>query len=182
MQTQVIPQYVNPPKQAGGKYGNIKLQDGTVFFVPANQLGNFAPNMPANIEYQGQTWGWGTNSKQVYVVTAINGMNITGQQGSVRGGDRPAAAPQNVPQTDKEEGMFIMGVVGRAMGSGQFGMDDILGLTQRASLAWKKRHESQGVPDSSYRLDPPPGDPTAGPDHALDQAQQGIHPDDEIPF
>ena len=173
MQVQVTPQYVNPPKRQGGKYGNIKLQDGTLYMVPAHALANFQPGMVANIDFSVQNWGQPGQQQPFNVVTAINGVPVTGQAGPVQGGDRPAPTPQNVPQSDKEEGMFIMGVVGRAMGSGQFGMDDILGLTQRAALAWKKRHESAGVPDSTYGLEPPPGDPNAPPDH---------DPRDEIPF
>lgn len=139
MQVQVTPQYVNQPKQPGGKYGNIKLQDGTIYMIPTHALANFAPGMVANIDFNQQNWG--QPPRPFNVVTAVNGVPITGQAGPVQGGDRPAPTPQNVPQSDKEEGMFIMGVVGRAMGSGQFDMDQILGLTQRAALAWKKRHE-----------------------------------------
>lgn len=161
MQTQVVPQYVNQPKRQGGKFGNIKLQDGTLYMVPVNMLGSFAPGVAANIDYQNQTWGQGQDAKQVSVVTAINGQNITGQAGPVRGGDRPAPTPPNVPQSDKEEGMFIMGVVGRAMGSGQFSTGDIAMLTKCAAQAWRDRHTPypEAPPDDSYGLTPPPGNP-----------------------
>ena len=169
MQVQIIPKFVNPPK-AGGKMGSIKDQQDGFYLVPPAYLSSFQIGQPVNIEY---TEKIGQQGSPIRFINSINGLRCTGQQGPVQGGDRPAPAPQNVPQSDKEEGMFIMGVVGRAMGSGQFGMDDILGLTQRAALAWKKRHESAGAPESTYGLTPPPGDPNAPPDH---------DPRDEIPF
>lgn len=158
MQTQVVPQYVNQPKRQGGKYGNIKLQDGTLYMVPVNMLGSFAPNTAANIDFEVQNWG--QPPSPFNVVTAINGQGITGQAGPVKGGDRPATAPQNVPQSDKEEGMFIMGVVGRAMGSGQFAVGDIYSLTKAAAAAWKDRHTP--YPDDDYGLTPPSGNPLDG--------------------
>ena len=165
MQIQITPQYVNPPKNPQGKWGNVKDAQGNVFWVPVSYLPNFQIGQPVNISHQMSPRPWG-NLGHVQQITHINGLAVTGQQGPVQGGDRPAATPQNVPQSDKEEGMFIMGVVGRAMGSGQFGMDDILHLTQRTALAWRKRHEqSAGVSDGSYGLEPPQGDPNAPPDH-----------------
>lgn len=158
MQVQVIPQYVNLPKQAGGKYGNIKLQDGTLFFVPVNMLGSFAANIPANINYEGQTWGKPPDAKQVYVVTAINGQGITGQAGPVQGGDRPAPTPQNVPRTDESENIFVTGIVGRAMGSGNFTAEDIGPLTKAATQAWTDR-KTPYPPDDDYGLTPPLGNP-----------------------
>ena len=174
MQIQITPQYVNPPKNPQGKWGNVKDSQGNVYWVPVSYLQSFQIGQPVNITHQMSPRPWG-NLGHVQQITHINGLAVTGQQGPVQGGDRPAVSPQGVPQSDKEEGMFIMGVVGRAMGSGQFGMDDILGLTQRAALAWKKRHVmDQPVPDSSYGLDAPPGDPGAGPDDVL--------PGDSVPF
>lgn len=53
------------------------------------------------------------------------------------------AAPQPTPQgaatpvnTDKERDMFITGVVGRAMSSGQFSTNDVTILTLAADEAW----------------------------------------------
>lgn len=45
-------------------------------------------------------------------------------------------APAPRPNGDKERGMFIMGVVGRAMGSGQFSVNDVKLLTLAARDAW----------------------------------------------
>jgi len=52
----------------------------------------------------------------------------------------PAAIPTAAAPHDKEEGMFIMSCVGRAMGSGSFTAMDISVLTKAAVAAWKDRH------------------------------------------
>jgi hypothetical protein len=52
--------------------------------------------------------------------------------------------------------MFIMGVVGRAMGSGQFSANDIILLTREAAAAWKGRHSAApGAPQSLQQLETP---------------------------
>jgi len=53
---------------------------------------------------------------------------------------QPATPPPMPSVADKEEGMFIMSCVGRAMGSGSFTAMDISVLTKAAVAAWKDRH------------------------------------------
>lgn len=136
-QVQVIPKYVNPAK-AGKKFGTIVDQFDNRYPVSTPHVGAFQVGVAADIIFEEQRWG----QNMVKVVTYINGQDITGQAGPVHGGDRPAATPENVPQSDKEEGMFIMGVVGRAMGSGQFSVGDVDLLTKAAADAWKHRHDA----------------------------------------
>ena len=62
-----------------------------------------------------------------------------------------------------------MGVVGRAMGSGAFKIEQVLELTQVAAYAWRHRHESsifeqQSSPAHSARSD-------------IDSQYGGDHPD-----
>lgn len=63
---------------------------------------------------------------------------------------------------DTAEEIFVTGVVGRAMGSGKFGVEDIEGLTKAAMNAWRERHrtyfERQESDDG-----PPPYDPEDDP-------------------
>ena len=184
MQVQVTPQYVNPPKRQGGKYGNIKLQDGTLYMVPAHALANFQPGMVANIDFSVQNWGQPGQQQPFNVVTAINGVPVTGQAGAVRGGDQPAPVPQNVPakpqdrgtewapHPQKSEDIFVCGVVNSLLASGTVGVDRLHDITKAAVAAWRDRHTNYPA-DSTYGLEPPPGDPNAPPDH---------DPRDEIPF
>lgn len=144
MQIQVVPEKVYP--NPGKKYA-VAQQGHNRFLVPQSYSGMLQPGQPINVTYNVQDWArQGEPANPVNVVTHINGQDITGQQGSVRGGDRPAASPQNVPQSDKEEGMFIMGVVGRAMSSGKFGVSDIESLTRMAAKAWRDRHVAPTPP------------------------------------
>lgn len=170
MQVQIIPKYVNPPKP-GGKMGSIKDQEGGFYLVSPAYLSNFQIGQPVNIEY-GEKMG---QQGPIRFINSINGLRITGQQGPVQAGDRPAPTPQNVPQSDKEEGMFIMGVVGRAMGSGKFEAHEVPVLTKWAAEAWKHRH-------TPFRMEQ---------NHGLDNnpitGEQAMHggpdpDDDEIPF
>lgn len=160
MQIQVVPKYVNPPKKPGGKYGNIKTADNALHWVPVNHLGVFMVGQAANISTEYQQWG----DMQASVVTNVNGVDITGQapnpQGQVPRGDRPSPLPQNVPASDTDESIFVTGIVGRAMGSGQFGVTDIDILAKAAVAAWKNRHGSPqtfGATDPQASLGPPSG-------------------------
>lgn len=168
MQVQIIPKWINPPKKPGGKWGNVKDASGNVLWVPVPYLNHFQEGQPINVVTKTSDRPWGTLGHVEQIVN-INGQDVTGQQGPVQAGDRPAPIPQNVPKDDKEEGMFIMGVVGRAMGSGQFGVTDILDLTQAAALAWRERH-----------IKPEPQQTAQPPANVADEL--GFDPDDSIPF
>ena len=81
-----------------------------------------------------------------------------------------APAPQPMPQgaatpvnPDKERDMFVTGVVGRAMGSGQFPATEIKILLLAADEAWlelqAKRSGKGPVPQAPSHDGPPAGDP-----------------------
>lgn len=44
---------------------------------------------------------------------------------------------------DKDENMFVMGVCGRAMGSGNFSIEDIPALAKWAVIGWRGRFDNQ---------------------------------------
>lgn len=72
-----------------------------------------------------------------------------------------AAPPAAVSEEQRQENMFVMGVVGRAMGSGSFSSNDVLLLTHAAVQAWESRHarpqpNAEG-PFSEANPPPPPG-------------------------
>lgn len=149
-------QYVNQPKKVGGKYGNIKDGQGRVFWVPAQHLGAFAPGATMDIGYDMQTWG----QNNVAVVSQANGMPLghSPQAGQAAQAIVQRVTPQmpdgqRLGQHDdsKEEGMFVMGVVGRAMGSGQFAVTDIELLTKAAVQAWRSRNQYTQAVDDEYR-------------------------------
>lgn len=163
-QTQIIPDKVYP--NPGKKYAVIE-QGGVRYRALGAYANYFQLGQAVNIAFEVQNWAKaGEPPSNQNIITSINGLAVTGQQGPVRGGDQPAPTPPSAPaipqgRTDESESIFITGIVGRAMGSGKFGMDDILGLTQRARVAWQNRHTKypEGPADDSYGMDPPPGDP-----------------------
>lgn len=156
MQIQAVPKYVNPPKKQGGKYGSIKTTDNALHWVPVNHLGMFMVGQAANISTTLQQWG----DMQASVITHVNGVDITGQapsqSGQVPHADRPSPNPSNVPQDDTAESIFVTGIVGRAMGSGAFGVDAIDLLTKTAAKAWKERHSAPQT-FGTEPLSPPSG-------------------------
>ena len=137
-------QYVNDPKNPAGKYGNVKLSDGTFIFVPVNMMSLFrgTEGKFAEIPTKSQTWGQGDEAKPVMIATAgpkpaANGGAAAGWTGAQR--SQPAAqagytsyTPKTAaPKDDKEaRQIFVTGVVGRAMGSGKFVPSEIPVLAQ----------------------------------------------------
>lgn len=172
-QAQVTPQYVNPAKP-GKKFGNIKEASGVKWIIPAGWEGMFAPNVPAHIDYEPQTWG----SEAVNIVRGVNGNMQPAAPAMPAGpGWAPppsAAPPQGVtqplpnimpPNADRPNGdhvaeeIFVTGIVGRSMGSGQFSVHDIALLAKAATQAWRERN-MQAPPASGYNeRNPPPADP-----------------------
>lgn len=131
--------YVNQPKKVDGKYGNIKSDDGSTYFIPVSALGKYragmefmAPVAPAK---------WGQDVVQIIPAHFDPGGSPAAPQTAA-----PAAPQQSAPPTGhnsarmsdpKDMLIFVTGIVGRAMGSGQFGVTDISLLTQAALAAYK---------------------------------------------
>lgn len=146
IQAQVVPQYVNQPRQPQHRNGSIKDQAGQYYSVDKNSLHLFQQGQPANITYEQKQGQRGPYN----VVTAVNGQPIGG--GMTQAGQAAPPVQRQTPVGDtKAEEMFVMGVVGRAMGSGQFAVTDIGLLAKAATQAWRERERD--------RSEQPAGDP-----------------------
>lgn len=109
-------QYVNQPKE-GKSWGSIKTVDGKYYGVKQAMLSQFAKGQSYDIEYSSKTTEDGRELRSVdkVLATAASG------GGSVGANDRA---------------IFITGVVGRAMGSGQYPISELSMLTLAAADAW----------------------------------------------
>jgi len=159
----ITAQYVNPPKD-GKPNGSIKDTNGRYWSAKPEYLSQVQPGMTFGVEYRTSEF----NGKTYYFIEGLlfNGqtpaqtMQQPAQQAYVP--PQTTVAPQPtpklavIPPSDKEEGMFIMGVVGRAMGSGKYETKDIPALTQAAVLAWRTRHATP-VQVGSYADPQDPG-------------------------
>lgn len=134
----IKPKYVNPPKKANGKYGNVKTAEGKTYFVLTEALGQFLPGASYDVTIEPQTWG----SDGVEVITKINGAggnanaNIADKNPTAQQGADTARAYSPAPSKDGLS-IFVTGVVGRAMGSGNFKADEIRELTASARGAFE---------------------------------------------
>lgn len=152
MQTTITPAYVNQPKP-GNRSGSIKDQTGQYWGCPPDLLGLFQKGVPVTIEYS-------TNAKNGNVYYNIE--SVPGQMPQHRppAAQAPAAPPPVAPQThpgvveaarkngDDNRTKFVSNVVGQAMGSGQFGITDIKGLTFAAAEAFDElgRRDTASAP------------------------------------
>jgi hypothetical protein len=149
-QLQVEVQYVNPRKDR--RPPSIKTSDGNYFNIPDAALGVFAQGMSGVI-------GFDINAKGYKQATHWNGQPLPQgftPQPVMQPAQNFQQAGANVYQQDtnrpsqadnkadtKSEDMFVMGVVGRAMGSGQFIVNDVELLTKAAVRAWQNRHKME---------------------------------------
>ncbi len=160
-QAQVTPQYVNPAKP-GKQYGNIKEASGAKWIIPAGWDRMFVPNVTAHVDYETKTWGAET-------VNIVRGVDGSLQPAPPQPGPpSPPPATQPLPSTPPQPGVsrddkvaeeiFVTGIVGRAMGSGQFSVTDIAVLAKAATQAWHERG-MQAPPAGGYTetAPPPPG-------------------------
>lgn len=131
--------YVNQPRKEGGKFGNIKMESGETFFVNVGQLNKYRVGMEIDPTGHFSNEKWGDNVVQV--------LRATFDPANANAAPAPAAAPSpshnNPPATyssngTKDAAMFVMGVVGRAMGSGNFGATDVKALALAAVEAWNE--------------------------------------------
>ena len=153
-------EYVNQPKKPGGKYGNLNIgKDRDLIFVPVGELGWYQPG-PMSVEVEHQTWG----DKNVQV--AVRPANGPAQQPP---GDWQRPQPQMPPApqghngapNDKDKMIFVTGIVGRAMGSGQFSAADISVLVEHALEGWaayqRGRPQQLRQPAPAHAPPPPQG-------------------------
>lgn len=132
--------YVNQPKKPDGKFGNIKMETGETFFVNVGRLNLYRAGM--EIEPPSKSEKWGDNVVQVipanYDPTGGSAPNAPPPLNpSYNQQPAPTLPPRTNGSLSKEGEMFVMGVVGRAMGSGKFDITDIDLLTKAAIQAWR---------------------------------------------
>lgn len=174
--------YVNSPKKEGGKFGNIKDESGDLVWVPVDQLRLFNAGQEYEIETKRQKWG----QDWVEILDKV----IYGS-----GGGRQQSAPQTqsrpAPQTgghrpggiDQSLHIFVTGIVGRAMGSGKFGPDDVIPWTKAAIDAFFRgqvyiaKLQEDLANDGAPEPEPEPQQRSRGP-----QQDFSRDPNDEIPF
>ncbi len=146
----VTPKYVNAAN-AGKKYGSIKDEQDNKYVVPANMVNQFQVGVPVDIQFENQTWG----GEPVSVIISV-GAQTSQQSAQVTLPPQIQPVPHNppaqqVPHTPTQqsaptledptsENIFVTGIVGRAMGSGQFGSTDISLLAKAAVQAWRDRY------------------------------------------
>ena len=167
----IIPKYIDPP-QGQGKSWKVKDANGDVWYVPAQMAKTMSQGQVAVVEYTENTY----NNKTYNIVKAFYEPPKQANKAASAGGG-----------TATEENMFLMGVVGRAMGSGKFDMWDIPLLLYMARVSWQGKLDDYAkhsisskvniapVADSTGRTSSTPSPSQSDPDHAPDF-------DDEIPF
>ena len=148
--TQAIltPKYVNAPKP-GKKMGSIKDQAGILWLCDPGLLTSFSPGRPATVEAETVKFNDGT------VMQKITGI-VHGAEPATNG----AAHHGNERQPNAGREIFITGIVGRAMGSGQFAIADITALTAAAAAAW----DTVVVSNDKPTIDKPRADATLNDD------------------
>ena len=145
MQQVITARFVNQPKNPQGKFGNVKDADKNTYFMPKGMLSMVQPGVPFTADIEEQNWQNGP----VQVITKILAQSSPQAQARAANGSAP---------NDTERQIFITGVVGRAMGSGQFGLVDVKALTLAADDAWqalqaKRRGNISAQPENRQ---PPP--------------------------
>lgn len=131
--------YVNPAKE-GKKFGSLKSVEGETYWVPAGMVSGFTAGTTVDVPTEVQKWG-------ANMVNVVSGAARASTEQAPWQKPAPAAAPRpqapvpapvatNTPINNKDALIFITGVVGRAMGSGQFKSGDISDLTHEALKAW----------------------------------------------
>ena len=167
-----------------GKSWSVKVrtQDGQIEWLRLNAdktpppEGHTVQGTYTLSEYNGKQYKWIKN----WGLAQPGGVGQPPQQPTTAAAPpRPAppAMPARAPHDDaREEGMFVMGVVGRAMGSGHFEVNDISLLTKAAVEAWRDRHsaETSGYPGRTQTHNPyPTGNNMEPPPHVDDPDDPG---------
>ncbi len=149
-------QYVNPVKP-GKKMGSFKDANGELWFAYPSDLTRVTQGDSIAVEYT-EAEGERGLSRFITKLTAINGNQPAppppptqtpppeaSQQQDERNPPpsnqppKPAATPATGAELQAES-IFVTGIVGRTMQSGQFSSTDIALLTKAAMEAWRDRH------------------------------------------
>lgn len=139
----VVARQVYMPKP-GKKYGAIVTPENERFNGLADQLRGVQKGATVALDYHDDIWG----DSPVRVIQSIKTMAA------------PAPGPSSGGGSHADQRMiFITGVVGRAMGSGQFSSDDVKILTLAADAAYtalQAQGNGQGMPGPAPRPTPQP--------------------------
>lgn len=147
MDIQIVPNFINQPKP-GSKWGSVKANDGNYYSVSPALLPSFSKGVPIMVQVEAVNKG-----DKVYY--NIRGVDLAGGQTALPNNipasqqlHAPSAVQRNGNGDTKSREMFIMGCVGRAMGSGSFTANDIKLLTLAAAEAWDElgRRDSSDLP------------------------------------
>lgn len=141
----ITAKYVNPPKPGRTNY-SIKTPEDELYWVDPRLASQFQPGGTYQIEYDTKTFG--DRPSRVITRVVVGGAAPEPPPPQSYGGyAHPQSNHTPAPRTNgnghrapngdaKAREMFIMGVVGRAMGSGKFEPHDISQLTNEAASAW----------------------------------------------
>ena len=127
-QTTIHVAEVHPPGM-GKKMATVKTQDGDVygFFPDAGFI--ITAGDTYDIEYSTREY----KGRDYHRITAATP--------AARGAVGHSGSSDAEPGVEKDEHIFVTGIVGRAMGSGKFGVTDIALLTKAAAAAYKDWQE-----------------------------------------
>ena len=109
--------FVNPPRQEGGKFGSIKTKELGYVSVPVKDLGLFTKGQSYSIEYT-EKGDFKNFAKMAEVAST-----------------KPNGHAPHTPDA-KDKMIFVTGLVGRALGSGKYQIADIGTLTRAACEAY----------------------------------------------
>ncbi|CAB4200062.1 hypothetical protein UFOVP1339_24 [uncultured Caudovirales phage] len=151
--TQIAIKYVNHPKNPSGKMGSVKDVNGDVWWMKKELVQLFTPGTTVDVPVSVETWGKGSDERQVNVITAGPSGNQQSNQQQQRQPDpdpryqgeeqstrqetptRGSNHMSNIVGADlKDRMIFATAVTGRAMGSGKFDTKDV-GLLLQSALA-----------------------------------------------
>ncbi len=121
--------YVNPPK-AGKKKGSIKTADGQMFWVWANKLPEFTPDMIYEIEYSEEQW----NGETFRTVTkATPKATPPTQANGVRTNSYRETSPADA------ERMFVCSLLNAAIAAGklQLSAESLVAAIKTTRTAWQ---------------------------------------------
>ena len=129
--TTLTVKFANPAAE-GKKFGSIVDTAGNRYPCPAAIVSQFQKGQTYEVALKKETW----SGNQVQVIGGAPSNGNAAPAPAPAGHNRSPVQSGN-GQT-KDAAMFVMGVVGRAMGSGKFDTQDIPLLAKAAAAAWNE--------------------------------------------